>query len=200
MTTQQLTSAGIRLVRLSEDTEISSFESEDKDLNDFLRNDAKNYLKSLLAVTYLLQVGDETVAYFSLSNDSLIKNDGERPAWNRINRAISNEKRRRTYPAVKIGRLAIDRKYAGMGLGSHIILAIRGVAPRNDGWGDRAADRLRLLPRRQPARVCPRTFPPGVAALRALPRAIDIVALRATPFPSSSHHHIITFPHHHTNH
>ena len=125
MSTQQLMPAGIRLVRLTEDMVIKSFESEDKDLNDFLLNDAKNYLKSLLAVTYLLQVGDETVAYFSLSNDSLIKNDRERPAWNRINRAISNDKRRRTYPAVKIGRLAVDRKYAGRGLGSHIILAIR---------------------------------------------------------------------------
>ena len=44
----------------------------------------------------------------------------------------------------------------------------------------RADDRHHLLPRRQPARVCPRTSLPGVAALRALPRATDIVALRAT--------------------
>ena len=53
-------------------------------------------------------------------------------------------------------------------------------SPRNDGWGDRADDRHHLLPRRQPARVCPRAILPGVAALRALPRAIDIVVLRAT--------------------
>jgi GNAT superfamily N-acetyltransferase len=124
---EKLTWDLVDIVKLEEDTEITSFESEDKDLNDFLRNDAKNYLKSLLAVTYLLQIGDETVAYFSLSNDSLIKNDGDRPAWNRINRTISNDKRRRTYPAVKIGRSAIDRKYAGMGLGSRIILAIREI-------------------------------------------------------------------------
>jgi GNAT superfamily N-acetyltransferase len=117
--------ANIRMVRLKEDTLISPFESEDRDLNDFLLNDSKNYLKSLLAVTYLLQAGDETVAYFSLSNDSLIKNDGEKPAWNKINRTIPNDKRRRSYPAVKIGRLAVTKKYTGMGLGSQIILAVR---------------------------------------------------------------------------
>jgi hypothetical protein len=68
----------IDIVKMGDNMEIKSFESEDKDLNNFLLNDAKNYLKSLLAVTYLLQFGDETVAYFSLSNDSLIKNYGEK--------------------------------------------------------------------------------------------------------------------------
>jgi GNAT superfamily N-acetyltransferase len=121
---------------LEEDVVIQSFESTDKDLNDFLLNDAKNYLKSLLAVTYLLQVGDETVAYFSLSNDNLSRNDDEKPAWNKVNRAIPNEKRRRTYPAVKIGRLAVAKEYAGTGLGRRIILAVREMyinAPQQAG-------------------------------------------------------------------
>ena len=115
------------MVRLTEDTLIPPFESEDKDLNDFLLKDARNYLKSLLAATYLLQAGEETVAYFSLSNDSLIKNDGEKPVWNKINRFIANDKRRRSYPAVKIGRLAVAKKYARMGLGKRIILAIQNM-------------------------------------------------------------------------
>jgi hypothetical protein len=34
----------VDIVRLEEDTVIKSFESTDKDLNDFLLNDAKNYL------------------------------------------------------------------------------------------------------------------------------------------------------------
>jgi GNAT superfamily N-acetyltransferase len=126
MSTQKsLVPANIKLVRLAENTTILPFESEDKDLNDFLLNDAKNYSKFLLAVTYLLKIDDETVAYFSLSNDRLIKNDGERSIWNRINRIIPNDKRRRSYPAVKIGRLAVAKKYAGVGLGSSIILAVR---------------------------------------------------------------------------
>jgi GNAT superfamily N-acetyltransferase len=119
--------ADIRLVRLEENTVIPPFESEDKDLNDFLLNDAKNYLKSLLAVTYMYQTDDEIIAYFSLSNDSLIKNDGEKPAWNKINRTIPNDKRRRSYPAVKIGRLAVAKKYAGMGIGSLALLTVQNM-------------------------------------------------------------------------
>jgi GNAT superfamily N-acetyltransferase len=117
----------VDIVKLEEDVTIQSFESEDKDLNDFLLNDANNYLKSLLAVTYLLKVGDETVAYFSLANDNLMKNDDEKSAWNKVNRAIPNEKRRRTYPAVKIGRLAVAKKYAGMGLGKLILKTVEGM-------------------------------------------------------------------------
>jgi hypothetical protein len=61
--------AGIKVeaVILNKDTEIDSFESEDKELNDFLLNDAKNYFSSLLAVTYLIMTKDEIIAYFSLS-------------------------------------------------------------------------------------------------------------------------------------
>ncbi|MDR0582713.1 MAG: GNAT family N-acetyltransferase [Prevotellaceae bacterium] len=128
MSTQTLKApANIKLARLGEDTIVPPFECGDNDLNDFLMNDAKNYSKSLLAVTYLLQADDEIVAYFSLSNDRLIKNDRERPVWNRINRIIPNDKRRRSYPAVKIGRLAVAKKYAGKRLGSYIILAIQNM-------------------------------------------------------------------------
>ena len=125
MSMQKLMPANIRMVRLEEETALKPFESEDKDLNDFLLNDAKKYLKSLLAVTYLLQAGDETVAYFSLSNDNLTRSGDKAQAWNKVNRTIPNDKRRRSYPAVKIGRLAVAKKYAGIGLGSHIILAVR---------------------------------------------------------------------------
>ncbi|MDR2564247.1 MAG: GNAT family N-acetyltransferase [Prevotellaceae bacterium] len=120
-----LTATNSRLIRLEEDTLIKPFESEDNELNDFLHNDARNYLTTLLAATYLIQTNDETLAYFSLSNDSLIRSDMESAIWNRINRAIPNEKRRRTYPAVKIGRLAVAKKYAGMGFGKLILLTVR---------------------------------------------------------------------------
>jgi GNAT superfamily N-acetyltransferase len=108
-------------IQLNEDTVIKPFESEDEDLNDFLLNDAKNYFKSLFAVTYLLQTKDETIAYYCLSNDRLTKDDEEKSTWNKINRAIANNKRRKSYPAVKIGRLAVSKKYVRLGLGKIII-------------------------------------------------------------------------------
>jgi len=109
------------LIRLEENTEIKPFESADEELNDFLFNDAKRYLFSLLAVTYLIETKDETIAYFCLANDRVMKDDEEKAVWNKINRTIPNEKRRKSYPAVKIGRLAVSEKYAGMGFGNFMI-------------------------------------------------------------------------------
>jgi hypothetical protein len=114
--------ANIKLVRLEEGAVVQPFESADRDLNDFLLNDAKNYLRSLLTVTYMYQTDDEIIAYFSLSNDSLSREVDEKSAWNKINRAIPNEKRRHTYPAVKIGRLAVAKKYEGMGSAFTVIV------------------------------------------------------------------------------
>jgi len=63
----------IEIVRLEEGAPISSFDCGDLDLNDFLHNDSKNYLKSMLAVTYLLKIEEEIAAYFCLSYDGLTR-------------------------------------------------------------------------------------------------------------------------------
>ncbi|GHT56247.1 N-acetyltransferase [Bacteroidia bacterium] len=119
----------IKIVRLEEDTPISSFDCGDIDLNDFLFNDAKNYLKVMLAITYLVKIDDEIVAYFCLSYDGLnrtaILTEEEKALWNKVGRKIPNNKRRKTYPAVKIGRLAVDKKYAGLGMGRRLLLSVR---------------------------------------------------------------------------
>ena len=111
----------IKIVRLEEDTPIASFDCGDIDLNDFLHNDSKNYLKSMLAVTYLIKIEEEIAAYFCLSYDGLtrttILSEEEKALWNRVGRKIPNSKRRKTYPAVKIGRLAVAQQYAGFGIG-----------------------------------------------------------------------------------
>jgi len=118
----------IDIIRLEESTLITSFDCGDIDLNDFLHNDAKNYLSSMLAVTYLVKIDNEIAAFFCLSNDSLtrttILTNEEKALWNRVGRKIPNSKRRRTYPAVKIGRLAVAKEYAGFGIGRQIIRSI----------------------------------------------------------------------------
>jgi hypothetical protein len=67
----------------SEDV-IKPFESEDADLNDFLLNDAKNYLVQRLAVTYIIENEMETVAYFCLSNDAVMRYLADKKAWKQI--------------------------------------------------------------------------------------------------------------------
>lgn len=110
-------------IPLKEDTVIKPFDCGDSDLNGFLFDDAKNYLKDLLATTYLLvdPKNDKTVAYFSLLNDKIILNPNEKNLWNKLNRNICNAKRRHDYPAVKVGRLAVSKDYNGQGVGTFII-------------------------------------------------------------------------------
>ncbi|MDR2731588.1 MAG: GNAT family N-acetyltransferase [Fibromonadaceae bacterium] len=118
---KQISDLHCSIETLQQDSVITPFESEDEELNDFLVNDSKNYLNSMLAVTYVLRTTDEIFAYFSLSNDRLIRDGSGTPEWNRLNRPIANDKRRKSYPAVKIGRLAVARQYAGIGFGKAII-------------------------------------------------------------------------------
>ena len=41
-----------------------------------------------------------------------------------LNDFLNNSKRRKHYPALKIGRLAVDSRYEGMGLGERILKSI----------------------------------------------------------------------------
>ena len=121
-----------KLVCLDENIEIKPFESADEELNDFLLNDAKSYLSSLLAVTYLIQTKNETIAYFCLANDRVMKDDEERTTWNKINRIIPNEKRQKSHPTVKIGRLAVSKKYTDLGFGNFIIDTVGEMYTKNN--------------------------------------------------------------------
>jgi len=113
--------------QIEADTEIKSFDCGDADLNDFLICDAKNYLSAMMALTYLLEDNSEckTVAYYSLLNDKIVFDPEEKLFWNRLNRRIVNSKRRKEYPAVKIGRLAVSKDYSGQHIGTAILLQIK---------------------------------------------------------------------------
>ena len=111
--------------QINADTQIKSFDCGDADLNDFLSHDAVDYYKSMMALTYLIEDEDKTVVYYSLLNDKIVFDPESRSFWNRLNRKIANSKRRKEYPAVKIGRLAVSKDYAGLRIGTAIILQIK---------------------------------------------------------------------------
>ncbi|MDE7412496.1 MAG: GNAT family N-acetyltransferase [Muribaculaceae bacterium] len=113
----------LRQFQLSTDTDIKPFKCSDEDLNEFLLEDAKHFQKELMAVTYLLEDMEQhkTAAYFSLLADKITFNPEERSRWNRLNRNIPNSKRRRSYPAVKVGRLAVSKDFTSQGLGTFIL-------------------------------------------------------------------------------
>ena len=128
-----------QLVRLSSDHLIKPFDCGDDDLNDFLFNDAKNYLEQFLAVTYILENDTETVAFFSLLNDKItyeIDFKQDKSTWNKFNRNIPNSKRTtKGYPATKIGRLAVSNSFKGAGVGRVILDYLKELFIKNNRTG-----------------------------------------------------------------
>lgn len=119
-----------RIMWLEPTIDLSNFDCGDEDLNDFLISDALNYQAELLAVTYLLtDKNNRTVAFFSLSNDSLKDQDFEK--WNSLSRKIPNRKRRKDYPAVKIVRLGVDKSLKGQKIGTELVFFLKtGLQPK----------------------------------------------------------------------
>ena len=124
---------------LTPETDLKAFKCADDDLNDFLLNEAVDYQTELLAKTYLLinEENGDVIAYFSLLNDTVRLEETDRATANRINRKIPNSKRRKHYPALKIGRLAVDSRYAGMGFGERIMNTICMMFKHNNRSGCR---------------------------------------------------------------
>jgi len=113
--------------RLSLVLEPKPLDCGDADLNDFFFNDANKYEKQLLSVTYVFESDRETAAFFSVSNDKIVNKDPltKRIVSNILARKIPNDKRRPTYPAVKIGRLGIHKQYQRQGMGSEVLSFIK---------------------------------------------------------------------------
>src|SRR5690606_37048318 len=107
---------GSVLKRLSQEYDLSEFDCGDKDLNDFLLNDSKSYLKKLLAVTYILESQGRILAFFSLLNDKVTISDAEsnRKWWKLFGGATG--KKFKSHPAMKIGRFAVCREAQKTGL------------------------------------------------------------------------------------
>jgi GNAT superfamily N-acetyltransferase len=121
------------LSRLDPDDNVAEFDCGDADLNGFLSNDAAKYQKERLAVTHILILPandlSQIAGYFCLLTDKLVfdpTDEEQRKAWKNFNKKnkIHFNKHRKTYPAVKIGRLAVASAFAGKGLGRQMIARI----------------------------------------------------------------------------
>ena len=119
--------SNLEFMQLEVGTRLLPFSCDDEDLNGFLLEDAKKYLEDLMAVTYIFvdKKSNQIAAYFSLLNDKVAYNPQTKGIWNRINRHIHNNKRRKSYPSVKIGRLAVGTDYTKQGLGSDILNLVK---------------------------------------------------------------------------
>ena len=119
----------VSILLLTEGYPIKPFDCEDDDLNDFLFNEATPYQKELLATTFVMENDKQTLGYYSLLNDSLqLREDmfASKSQFRKFLRELMPYPKRhlKTIPALKIGRLAIDKSFKGKGLGSVIMANI----------------------------------------------------------------------------
>ena len=105
---------------------IKPFDCEDEDLNEFLFEEAILYRKEKLATTFVVENSERTLGYYSLLNDSLqLREDmfTSKSQFRKFLRELMPYPKRhlKTIPALKIGRLAIDKSFKGKGIGRVIM-------------------------------------------------------------------------------
>lgn len=117
--------AKCRVRRLNIGDQVGVFDCHDEDLNDFILNEASPYRSVLLSVTYVVEDKEsgEVLAYFSLANDKISISDFEsKTEFNRFRKhRFVNEKRLRSFPAIKIGRLAIAKSVQHQSIGTYLL-------------------------------------------------------------------------------
>ena len=111
--------------RMKEEERIYEFNCGNnyEDLNDFIINDAPLYRDELLAVTYVIEDSEKTLAYCSLANDRIgIEDFPSNTDYNRFRKKrFVNAKRIKHYPAIKICRLGVDVEHQSKGIGRLIV-------------------------------------------------------------------------------
>lgn len=143
MVRQCVDSSNLDFIRLQPTNKVKSFDCGDEDLNNFILNRATPFDKYMLAVSYAFVDTNDTsrpLAYFSLANDKIATSDfPNMTEFNRFRRkqGFPNEKRLKSYPAVKLCRLAVDQNAKGNQIGSSLLDYIKSMFVINNKTGCR---------------------------------------------------------------
>lgn len=122
----QIIHDGWILEKLQCHDDIATFDCGDQDLNEYFRHDSLLYRQELLTQTYCFyQQGvfqREAAALIDFCNDSLARD----LIPNRDRRKINHNKRGyRSFPALKITRLGVDKRHQGMNVGSKLLYMVK---------------------------------------------------------------------------
>lgn len=115
----------LEIVRLSLAGDLlTDFDCGDADLNGFLYENAIQHLDELLAVTYLVKnlKSNQIVAYYTVSNDKI---SSQLTPIKEVANNLDDAKRYNSYPALKIGRLAIAVSAQRQGIGVFLLNCIK---------------------------------------------------------------------------
>ena len=130
-----------RYRRLEKNDIVSSFDCGDDDLNDFILHDASLYYNARLSTSYVIEntVTGDVMGYFSLAHDRISLTDfPSNSSYNRFRKQFfAQGKMFKSYPAIKICRLATNVKYRGLGIGILIINMIISSYQRDNKAGCR---------------------------------------------------------------
>ena len=102
----------------------SAFDCGHEDLNDFFHNDSIPYSNDLIGKSYCFTLDENPktiVCAFTISNDSIKVADLPNSRKKKVNELIAREKRFRSYPAVLIGRLGVNKDFKGKGVGPELM-------------------------------------------------------------------------------
>ena len=103
------------IIELKDEIELSSFQCENKELNEFLHEKARFNEKNLISKVYVYYhiKSKKVVGFITLSNYMLRLAESKKFSIQKV-------------PAALIGRIAIDNEYRGHNLGKNLILFSRG--------------------------------------------------------------------------
>ena len=122
----------LSFIKIRSSYSVKDFTCGDSDLDDFIRNRASEFQKHLLFVSYACADADtgKMLAYFSLANDKVAMGDfKDKTEFNRFRKkqGFPNEKRLKSYPAVKLCRLGVDEYAKGNQIGTTVLNYIKAM-------------------------------------------------------------------------
>ena len=103
---------------------------KDDDMDEFFRKDVFDYNEFLMSKAYCFRLKEDLtqiVCVFTLSNDSIRIYDLPSSPRNKMWSITHHKKMLKRYPGVLIGRLAVNEKFAGKGVGSELLQKVRGM-------------------------------------------------------------------------
>ena len=90
------------------------FDCDHADLNDFFKNDVLDYSEQLLGKTYCFTLDEDPsiiICAFTISNDSIKTTHLPNSRKKKLIKEIPRQKQMRSYPAVLIGRLGVNKDF-----------------------------------------------------------------------------------------
>lgn len=133
----------LKFIRVKKSETIDVFDCGDADLNDFILHKASLFDRNLLAVSYAF-VDEEDYgkiyAYCSLANDKIAITDFEnKTEFNRFRKmqGFPNEKRLKSYPAVKLCRLGVMNQAKNKRIGTKVLNYLKTMFITNNRTGCR---------------------------------------------------------------